>query len=300
MSKIIERISNGLYILLFGFVSLWISLGFLEINVVYQFLRLWPLFFVVVGIDMICRKTKLSFIKILSPIIVVFAVFGIAYVYQDGDLFEPRKIETYKINQEPVSKDKVVDINLDFSSGTLFINENESNLITGDLSVSRGVVPYTYYREFDIGDIYEISGNSLSNYIFSPWEDNHLWDLKIGKELPVRIKANTKMSVNKFNAANLNVSEFILDSNLSDNEIIVNNAIKKMRIKSRGSKINLRIPREMGVKISLDKFLITDNFNDIGMERSLKEYTSSNYDSVIKKVDIEFDLMFSKIDVRYY
>lgn len=300
MLKMLNRITNGLYILLFGFVFLWISLGFIKFNILYQLLKLWPLFFIVVGIEMVFRKTKLSFLKIVSPIIVICSIIGIIYVSQDGNLFKPREIEVFKINQQIDFEEKTVDVNLNFSSGRLLLSENENNFIMGDLSVPKGIVPLTNYREFDLENIYEISGNSKSNYVFSPWDSHHLWDIRIGKEIPVKIKSNVYLSVNRFNASDITVSDLVLDSRLSSSEIIINDRIKKIRINSIGSEISLRIPKEMGVKISLDKFLITDNFKELGMERGFKEYVSSNYDSVTKKVDIDLDLKFSRIDIRYY
>ena len=300
MLKMLNRITNGLYILLFGFVFLWISLGFIKFNILYQLLKLWPLFFIVVGIEMVFRKTKLSFLKIVSPIIVICSIIGIIYVSQDGNLFKPREIEVFKINQQIDFEEKTVDVNLNFSSGRLLLSENENNFIMGDLSVPKGIVPLTNYREFDLENIYEISGNSKSNYVFSPWDSHHLWDIRIGKEIPVKIRSNVYLSVNRFNASDITVSDLVLDSRLSSSEIIINDRIKKIRINSIGSEISLRIPKEMGVKISLDKFLITDNFKELGMERGFKEYVSSNYDSVTKKVDIDLDLKFSRIDIRYY
>ena len=300
MLKMLNRITNGLYILLFGFVFLWISLGFIKFNILYQLLKLWPLFFIVVGIEMVFRKTKLSFLKIVSPMIVICSIIGIIYVSQDGNLFKPREIEVFKINQQIDFEEKTVDVNLNFSSGRLLLSENENNFIMGDLSVPKGIVPLTNYREFDLENIYEISGNSKSNYVFSPWDSHHLWDIRIGKEIPVKIRSNVYLSVNRFNASDITVSDLVLDSRLSSSEIIINDRIKKIRINSIGSEISLRIPKEMGVKISLDKFLITDNFKELGMERGFKEYVSSNYDSVTKKVDIDLDLKFSRIDIRYY
>ena len=300
MLKMLNRVTNGLYILLFGFVFLWISLGFIKFNILYQLLKLWPLFFIIVGIEMVFRKTKLSFLKIVSPIIVICSVIGIIYISQDGNLFNPRETEIFKINQQIDFEEKTVDINLNFSSGRLLLSENENNFIMGDLSVPRGIVPLTNYRKFDLENIYEISGNSRSNYVFSPWDSHHLWDIRIGKEIPVKIKSNVYLSVNRFNVSDITVSDFVLDSRLSSSEIIINDRIKKIRINSIGSEISLRIPKEMGVKISLNKFLITDNFKELGMERGFKEYVSSNYNSVTKKVDIDLDLKLSRIDIRYY
>lgn len=300
MKTHIERISNGLYILLFGFVFLWISLGFVKINVIFQFLRLWPLFFVIVGIEVIFKRTKLSFLKLFSPIIVISSVIGIIYVSQAGDLFHQRQIEIFKINQNFSSDEKIADFNVNFSSGSLLITDTQDNSISGDLSVPKGIVPELNFKEFEKEDLYEISGNPLSDYVFSPWDNNHKWDIRIGSNIPSKMKIKTYASKNKFNISNLSVSDLILDTKISSNEIILNDTIEKLRINSVGSKLSILIPKEIGVKISLNKFLITDNFKELGLDRGFKEYVSPNYEDVTKRIDMDLDLKFSELEIKYY
>ncbi|MCK4525182.1 MAG: hypothetical protein KAU07_01985 [Candidatus Andersenbacteria bacterium] len=300
MKTHIERISNGLYILLFGFVFLWVSLGFVKINVIFQFLRLWPLFFIVVGIEIIFKRTKLSFFKLLSPIIVISSVIGIMYVSQAGDLFHQRQVEIFKINQNFSSDEKIADFNVNFSSGLLLVTDSRNNSISGDLSVPKGIVPELNFKEFEKEDLYEIYGNPLSDYVFSPWDNNHKWDIRIGSNIPSKMKIKTYASKNKFNISNLSVSDFILDTKISSNEIILNDTIEKLRINSVGSKLSILIPKEIGVKISLNKFLITDNFNELGLDRGFKEYVSPNYEDVTKRIDMDLDLKFSELEIKYY
>ncbi|MCK4591933.1 hypothetical protein KAT63_00665 [Candidatus Parcubacteria bacterium] len=300
MKTHIERISNGLYVLLFGFVFLWISLGFVKINIIFQFLKLWPLFFVVIGIEIIFKRTKFSFLKLLSPIIVVSSVIGIIFVSQDGDLFHQRQIEIFKINQDFSSDGKIADFNVKFSLGELFITDAQNNSISGDLFVPKGIVPELNFKEFEKEDLYEISGNSLSEYVFSPWDSSRTWDIRIGRNIPSKIKIKTYASKNKFNISNLSVSDFILDTKISSNEIILNDTIEKLRINSVGSKLSILIPKEIGVKISLNKFLVTDNFKELGLDRGFKEYVSPNYEDVTKRIDIDLDLKFSELEIKYY
>ncbi|MCK5084379.1 MAG: hypothetical protein KAQ64_01885 [Candidatus Pacebacteria bacterium] len=300
MKQHIERISNGLYILLFGFVFLWISLGFVKMNVIFQLLKLWPLFFVIVGIEIIFKRAKLSFLKLLSPIIVISSVIGIIFVSQAGDLFHQRQIEIFKINQNFLSDEKIADFNVNFSLGELFIIDAHDNSISGDLAVPKGIVPELNFKEFEKEDLYEISGNPLSDYVFSPWDNSHKWDIRIGRNISSKIKIKTYASKNKFNMSNLSVSDFILDTKISSNEIILNDTIKKIRINSVGSKLSILIPKEVGVKISLNKFLIIDNFKELGLNRGFKEYVSPNYEDVTKKIDIDLDLKFSELEIKYY
>jgi hypothetical protein len=255
---------------------------------------------VVVGIEIIFKRTKFSFLKLLSPIIVVSSVIGIIFVSQDGDLFHQRQIEIFKINQDFSSDEKIADFNVNFSLGELFITDAQNNSISGDLSVPKGIIPELNFKEFEKEDLYEISGNPLSEYVFSPWDNSRTWDIRIGRNVPSKIKIKTYASKNKFNVSNLSVSDFILDTRISSNEIILNDTIEKLRINSVGSKLSILIPKEIGVKISLNKFLITDNFKELGLNRGFKEYISPNYEDVTKRVDMDLDLKFSELEIKYY
>lgn len=300
MKTNIERISNGLYILLFGFVLLWISLGFVRLNIVFQFFKLWPLFFVIVGIEVIFKRNRFSFLKLLSPLIVIASIIGIIYVSQSGNLFKQRETELFKINQDFSIDDKVVDFNLNFSLGRLFITNIQDNSISGNLSIPKGAVPNLNFKEFEKENLYEISSSSAGNYVFSPWDSSHYWDIEVGEKISSKMKIKTYASENKFNLSQLAVSDFVLDTKFSSNEIVLSNNIKKLRVNSFGSKVRIIIPKELGVKIFLNKFLIIDNFKKLGMERGFEEYVSVNYEDVAKRIDLDLDLKFSELEIKYY
>lgn len=299
MKTTTEKLSSGLYILLFGFVFLWITLGFIQFNILFQFLRLWPLFFVVVGIEVIFKRTKISFLKVLSPLVVIFFVVWIVSVSQDGDFFHKREMELYKIYQQVLSNNKTTELNVDFSSGKLLISGESENAISGSLVVPSGIIPNKKFTEFEKENIYTVSNNSTSEYVFGPWDDNHLWDVRIGENVPVKIKVKTQTSSNEFDFSEINISEFTLNTSVSSSEIVLNEDMKKVRVNSIGSKIVIVIPQNVGVRIFFDKFFIINNFEKLGLEKKYKEYISYDYEKAMKKLDIDLDLKFSQIDIRY-
>lgn len=301
MKTIVEKISNGLYMLLFGLVLLWISLGFVSGSIVFQLMRLWPLFFVVAGIEIIFRKTRLNFLKIISSIVVICSVIGIIYISQGGNLFHQRNAEIYKVNQE-TSSGKTADLNVDFSFGVLFFDDGPGSAISGDLAIVPEIIPELSFKEFEKEDFYGISSGNLSDYAFGPWDDKHTWDIRIGETVLSKAKAKTYASRNRFDFSNLKTFEFTLDSKASLNEIILSESIKKIRINALASELRILIPKEMGVKIFLNKFLITDNFKELGMERGFKEYVNQNYKDkdVLNKMDINLNLKLSKLEIKYY
>ncbi len=301
MKTTVERVSNGLYILLFGLVLLWITLGFVSSSIIFQLLRLWPLFFVVAGIEIIFRRTRFYFLKIISTIIVISSVVGIIYISQGGNFFRKNNVETFKINQE-ISSDKTADLNIDFSFGALFVDDAPGSAISGDLSAISGIAPEVNFKKFEKEDFYGISSGNLSDYAFSPWDDKHIWDIRIGENIPSKAKVKTYASINRFNFSNLKTSEFALDAKASLNEIILSENIRKVRIGALASELRILIPKEMGVKVFLNKFLIADNFKELGMERGFKEYANKNYNNkdMLNKMDIDLDLKLSRLEIKYY
>lgn len=299
MKTTVEKLSSGLYLLLFGFVFLWITLGFINLNILFQFLKLWPLFFIVVGIEVIFRRTKISFLKVLSPLIVIFFVVWIVSVAQNGDFFHKRELLLYKAYQQVSSDNKTTELSVDFSFGKLLISGESGNEISGNLVVPIGLVPNQQFSEFEKEDVYAVANNDSSKYVFGPWDNNHLWDFRIGEDVPAKIRVQTYTSINEFNLLNINVSEFTLNTSGSSSEIVLNEDVKKVRVNSMGSKIVILIPQNIGIRISFDKFFSINNFEQLGLEKKYKEYISYDYDQAIKKLEINLDFKFSQIDIRY-
>jgi len=296
----IDRVSNGLYILFIGFIFLWMSLGFIRWNMIFQFLRLWPLLFVVVGLDLILRKTRFSSLRIAIPIIVMSVTFGLINVAQDGNIFHPRTIEKQKISRDVLSSERVSDLDLNFYSGKLRIEDGASELLRADMSMPKGEDPNLFFKSFEKEDLYQISDNDVSNYVFSPWDNDHLWDFRLNNEAPFKLNVKTYASINEADLSNLSVTEINLDTNFSSNRIIVGQKTSKLNVNANGSYIILEIPKKMGIKIKLEKMFISDNFSDLNLSQGFKEYMSANYAESEKKVDVFLNLKLSQIEVRFY
>lgn len=296
----VDRISNGLYILFMGFVFLWMSVGFIRWNMIFQLVRFWPLLFVIVGIDLILRKTPLTFLRILTPLIVIGAIMSMILVAQDGNIFKPRAIEKQKISRDVSSLQKISDLNLDFHSGKLKISDGEAELFKADISVPQGENPSLIFKSFDKEDLYDVSDSDVSNYVFSPWDGDHVWDFKVNKEAPLKINAKTYASINEMDLSKLSVTDLNLDSNMSSNKIVVAPISSKLNINANFSYVTLELPKSVGVKIKLEKSFIMDNFANLGLIQGFKEYTSANYGESDKKVEIYLNLKLSKVEARFY
>lgn len=296
----IDRASNGLYILFLGFIFLWMSLGFIKWNMIFQLLRLWPLLFIIVGIDLILRRTRLSFLRVLTPLIIMGVTFGLINVAQNGNIFQPRIIEKQKISRENLTPGKASDLSLDFYSGKLNISDGGSELFSADMSMPQEEEPVLVSKTFEKEDLYQIADSSVSNYIFSPWDGDHKWDFRLNKEAPFRLNLKTYATLNEIDLSKLSADDFNLETNFSSSRIIVAPRSARMSINANSSYVTLEIPKKVGVKLKLEKMFIVDNFAELGLTQGFKEYTSMNYGESEKKVDIYLNLKLSQIEIRFY
>lgn len=296
----VDRVSNGLYILLFGFVFLWMSLGFIKWNMIFQIVRLWPLLLIVLGLDLILRRTTLSSLRIFIPIIVIGAVFGLLNIAQNGNLFQPRITEKQIISSGVFSMDKNLDININFSSGKFMLSDGAGGGFKAELSLPQNENPNLVHKAYEKNDLYEISDSDISNYVFSPWDGDHIWDFRLDKGISGKINARTYASVNEMDLSQLSVNELGIDSNLSSSRIVLALKNVKLNINANASVVMLEIPKKIGVRIKLDKAFISDNLTETGMVQGFKEFTSLNYKDSEKKADIYLNLKFSKLDVKFY
>lgn len=296
----VDRVSSGLYILFFGFIFLWISVGFIKWNMLFQLLRLWPLLFVIVGLDLILRRTRFNILRIATPFIVMGVTLTLINVAQDGNIFQPRIIEKQKISRENLLPGKSTDLSLDFYSGKLKIGEGDGELLKADISMPKGEEPNLVHKSFEKEDLYQISDSNVSNYIFSPWDGDHIWDFRLNKEVPFKLNAKTYASMNEMDLSKLSVADFNLDTNFSSSRIIVAPKSARLTINANSSYLTLEIPKKIGVKIKLEKTFIIDNFAELGLTQGFKEYASANYGESEKKVDIYLNLKLSQIEIRFY
>ena len=298
--KDVNKFINALYMILAGFILLLIAFGIFRWSIIFQLLRLWPLFFVIAGIQEIFYKAHVSFLKIISPIIMIISFGWVIYVYQGGDIFHIRKVELFKISQEIVSPEKTTDFNIDFSYGKLKIANEIAGLIKGDVSTPIGFKPTINFKKFEEEDLYQISSNPTNKYSFGLWDSDHFWMLGIGEKAPAKIKIKTYAGNNEIDMSSLSVTDFMLNTTFGSDKVIFGNKTRKASIESFGSAISIMIPKEMGLKISMEKLFIVDNFEELEMDRGFKKYISPNYENVENKIDLNLNLKLSKLEIRFY
>ena len=107
---------RGIIIILLGVILLANNFQILSWGVWYELLKFWPVILIAIGIDLIFRKSSLSFLQILSPLVIIAAIGGAIYLSQADRAYE---ITGQALRfEQPLSPElKQADIEISFGEG---------------------------------------------------------------------------------------------------------------------------------------------------------------------------------------
>ena len=129
----IARIRTGVIFICCGIVLLLNTLDYVSWSVWFKILSLWPVLLIAIGIELIFKKTLLSFLALLSPIIMILAILGPVYFSYDQWTRGVSWAKSYEWKiplKEDIQKAKV---RVEFKAGQLEISSDTLGLVKADL-----------------------------------------------------------------------------------------------------------------------------------------------------------------------
>ena len=297
----IRTLFKGIIIILLGLILLANNFQLLPWNVWSELFRLWPVILIAIGTHLIFRKSSLSFLQILSPLIIIAAIGGAIYLSQTGATYE--KIDQTFRFEQPLSPElKQAHIEINFGAGRLKLEGGSFFLFEGDFNTPSWLRPKMRYRTIDKEGFLELSEEGKRNeFPFGPWGKTHYWNLRLNNEIPLTLKINTGASSNYLDLSSLKVTYFELDTGASNNEIKFGYlSSTRANIYAGACQIKLLIPRSIGIRIKADTALTSNNLNELGFTREGDVYTSDNYLTTEKHLDLGLETGASSFRVEFY
>ena len=241
---------------------------------------LWPLLFVIAGINILFNKKPIVILITWIIFFVILILYGIFY----GSINTDIDFSTHFTKPAETSYGK---LNLDIGAARVDIDSEKDNLLKVN---ARGI-------KLDYNDIYKnnnetaifnfanrnhnsiIYGTGSNNYNFKLNEDV-IWDLDldlgaISGTLNLENIATKSIALN-MGAGNLNI---VLGNKYDQSDI---------RIDSGASNINITVPKNAGIKIKSDSSLSKIDIDDLGLIKSGDYYISPNYEK--EDVKLEFHI----------
>ncbi len=294
-------IFKGLIIILLGLIFLANNFQILPWGVWYELIRLWPVILIAIGTHLIFRKSSLSFLQILSPLIIIAAIGGAIYLSQVGEKYE--KVDQVFRFEQPLSPDLTrASISISFGAGRLRLEGGSTYLFDGDLVTPSWLRPKMRYKVIDREGFLELSEEGRRDrFRFGRWGKDHSWDLRLNNGIPLALRIKTGASSNHLDLSSLKVTYLELDTGASKNEIkFGDSASVRANIHAGASQIKLLIPQSMGIRIKVDTALTSSNLMELGFRKEKDVYTSKNYPTAETRVDLDLNVGVSSLRVELY
>ncbi len=292
---------RGIIIILLGIILLANNLQILPWGVWYELLRFWPVLLIAIGIHLIFRKGSLSFLQLLSPLVIIAAIGGAICFSQADRVYE---ITDHVLRfEQPLSPEiKQADIEINFGAGTLRLEGSSDYLFEGGFTTPPWLRPRMRYRIVGEKGILELTEEGeRGRFQFSQLGKEHYWNLRLNNEIPLTLKIKTGASNNHLDISSLEVTYLELEAGVSKNEIKFGSLSSiRAKIKAGVSRIRLFIPRSIGIRIEADTALTSNNFNKLGLVKQGRVYTSRGYSTAETHLDLELDVGISSVTVELY
>jgi len=292
---------RGIIIILLGVILLANNFQILPWSVWYELLRLWPAILIAIGIDLIFRKSSLSFLQILSPLVIIAAIGGAVYLSQADRAYEiaDRALRF----EQPLSPElKQAEIEISFGAGILRVEGGSAYLFEGDFTTPSWLRPKMRYKVVGEKGFLELTEEGeRGRFRFSQLGKEHLWNLRLSNKIPLSLKIETGASSNYLDISSLKVTYLEIETGASKNEIKFGSLSSiQAKIEAGVSRIKLFIPRSIGIRIEADTALTSNNFNKLGLVKQGDVYSSRDYSTAEIRLELELEVGVSSVTVELY
>jgi len=300
----IAKIRNGVILISLGIVFLLNNLGYVPWAVWFRIFSLWPVILIAIGIEMIFRKTPLSFLTILSPLLFMAAILGPTY-FQSVELTGVyRASETYRYAEDLDTSVVKVTAIVQLRAGNLEISSGTEGLISAKLDYQkRKPITTCEYSGFDSSATIEIRDRERGwkGWSWRAWGTKD-WEIKLTHRIPINLRIYTKATDGELDFSDLRVKNLNLETKAGNFDIKLGDLVDQMNgtIESDASRLHLLIPEEVGLKIENHSRLTSTSFSDLSILKFDNIYQTSNFEQAPRKVTLSLEGSVTRLVVKSY
>ncbi len=297
----IKTYLRGVIFILLGIILLANNFQILSWGVWYELFKFWPVILIAIGVGLIFRKSSLSLLQILPPLLIIAAIGGAIYLSQADRAYEITG-QTLRFEQPLFPELKQADIEISFGAGILRLEGSSDYLLEGDFTTPSWLRPRMRYKVVGEKGFLELTEEGeRGRFQFSQLGKEHSWNLRLNNEIPLTLKIETGASSNYLDISSLEVTYLELKAGASKNEIKFGSLSSiQANIKAGVSRIELFAPRSIGIRIEANTALTSNNFNKLGLVKQGDVYTSRDYSIAETRLDLELDVGISSVTVELY
>lgn len=296
---------TGLILIGIGLLFLLNSLGIATFRIWYLLSRFWPLILILVGLNIILKKTKLWWIvPILIFIIFIGAIVLPEPVIRRFDsssftfyLNEEKQSGAYSEDREFDSDLQKFNVDLKYGANRLKVgrNINKDNLYDVDIDY-RGEMPAVSYNRNNSNANLRVEQAKKINV----GNGSERWEVNLTNKIPIDINVNAGAGDLLLDLEGLKVDNLDIDAGLGQINIRFPNYNNETEISAGAGNIKLIIPKEAAFRIESSSVLNNVNFEEVGLIKVQDDiYQSMNYGEAENLIKIKLSTSVGNIKVEH-
>ena len=277
-----------------GVVFLLSNFGYLSTNVWQVLIRLWPLFLVAAGLDILVGRR--SWIGSLLGVLLILAIlFGSLWLMGGGVLtVKPMPVSQIEQALDGINQARV-EINQD--AGILRLKPSEDNtfLLVGSGPTGEGL---SFTKDFQIQDSQGVlvlrgSGEPVPFLTTS----QNAYEYLLNSTIPIDLQINQGAGEVDLNLLELNLTQLNVDQAVGQMTVLLPEAASfSGSVNGAIGQIKIVIPSGIGVKIITETALVTVNAPP-DFQKQDKVYTSANFDQAQNQIEILVNLAIGMVNI---
>lgn len=315
-NRVSDGIGVGVTFIFIGVVWMLMKLGYLDFSVIGAFLDLWPLIFIVIGVNIIFKRVPyvglLTWTLFLSAIVAYGMYFapntfdsGINIDFdnafnENGSVSKNRlgdmKYETKNILMEEHKAVNEAALNLDLGFGEINVGATEKDLLA--YSVPNAIVD----TKFDYSD-------TRADFSFENKRDLHLnnnngvsYDFFLNNEIEWLLNFNMGAGESKLNLDTVKVKSVEINGGAGDFELILGDKQDAcdVSVNIGAGDLTLDLPSDVGVKITNQGLFSDSDFSREGLTKMNDAYVNEAFKNSKKLITIDINSAVSNIDIKWH
>ncbi len=299
----IGKLIWGLIVIFIGLIFLLINYGVLSPTIWASIWKLWPLILIVAGLSIISKSLSTIGQIILNIVVVIMIIAGLAWVITSGNYSFDKNSSTYNqasatqyIDESASDQSKSAKVTIKTGAAKLNIDGDSDQLISGTID---GNFPVDVNRSISDGEEnIELSTSSNRISFFNRIKND--WQLSLNKSLRTSLELNTGAVDGNLELQEVNLENLIVKSGVSSYNIRLGDKLDKLsgQFDIGASSLKIKVPKSSGLKVNSKSGASSNNFTEVGLKKSGDDYTSDNFDSSSKKIELTIKAGASSIELE--
>lgn len=289
---------SGLFLITLGLVFLLANLGIISWSFIFNIITLWPLFLIIVGINIMFKKNYI--IRISTWIIFIVALIGYSVFTGNYKYMHHSYDSSYTQGNAVLMDESIESAYLELKLGGTdlgIVGGNSEALV--DIKAND-----TIYHSVETNNNNRHANINIENSseeFFHRNRINHKINLSLNTEIPWKVKAKVGAIAGNLDFRDILIEELKIQVGAGDLDIRFGTlaSYTSAEINAGASNLKLYIPTSIGVKINSTSVLSSTNLKNLGWTRLGREYISPNYDEAENKLYIDLKMGVGNMNVYF-